>query len=236
MKVLIIPDCHLKPYMFTRAAELLKEGIAERAVYLGDTPDEWDMQYNVNRYEQTFDALIKFVKAFPNTLLCYGNHDLSYMWYELETGYSPAAESAVQRKIEELKNCLSVNNPIKYVQRIDNVIFLHGGLSQPFVDRYVSKYKQNDIDATLDIINSLGKIEMWNDESPIWLRPQYEKVKLFKPRKFLQVVGHTPVRNIEREGSVISCDVFSTNPNGDPIGICEYPVIDTITFDVESYY
>lgn len=28
------------------------------------------------------------------------------------------------------------------------------------------------------------------------------------------MVGHTPVRNIEREGNVISCDVFSTNPNG----------------------
>ena len=32
MKVLVIPDVHLKPFMFQQAAELMRQGIAERAV------------------------------------------------------------------------------------------------------------------------------------------------------------------------------------------------------------
>ena len=32
MKVLVIPDVHLKPWMFTRASELMKEIKADRAV------------------------------------------------------------------------------------------------------------------------------------------------------------------------------------------------------------
>lgn len=32
MKVLIIPDVHLKPFMFKQAAELMERGIAKRAV------------------------------------------------------------------------------------------------------------------------------------------------------------------------------------------------------------
>ena len=34
MKVLIIPDVHLKPFMFKQAAELMERGIAKRAVCL----------------------------------------------------------------------------------------------------------------------------------------------------------------------------------------------------------
>ena len=40
MKVLVIPDIHLKPWMFNRAAELLKDGIAGGAVCLMDIPDD----------------------------------------------------------------------------------------------------------------------------------------------------------------------------------------------------
>lgn len=36
MKVLIIPDVHLKPFMFKQAAELMERGIAKRAVCLMD--------------------------------------------------------------------------------------------------------------------------------------------------------------------------------------------------------
>ena len=67
--------------------------------------------------------------------------------------------------------------------------------------------------------------------SPIRYRPQYYEGKLYKPRKLLQVVGHTPVERISRKGNLISCDVFSTDSSGEPIGTQEYPVIDTNTWD-----
>ena len=47
MKILVIPDVHLKPQMFKQATALMHQGIADRAVCLMDIPDDWDKQYNV---------------------------------------------------------------------------------------------------------------------------------------------------------------------------------------------
>ena len=91
MKILVIPDVHLKPQMFKQATALMHQGIADRAVCLMDIPDDWDKQYNVGLYEETYDEAIRFAKAFPETAWCYGNHDLSYLWHCLESGYSSMA-------------------------------------------------------------------------------------------------------------------------------------------------
>lgn len=231
MKVLVIPDVHLKPYMFRKADILMERGIAENAVCLMDIADDWNQQYNVALYEETYDGAKCFAKKYPNSLWCYGNHDLSYVWYMPETGYSSMAMSTVQRKLIDLKVALPENNPIKYVQRIDSVIFSHGGVSDYFVREYVPASKYNDIDTVVDTINCLGVNEMWNDASPIWLRPQYSNVKMYKPRKMLQVVGHTPVEKIYRDRNIISCDVFSTYRNGKAIGTEEFWILDTLTWE-----
>ena len=39
MRVLVIPDVHLKPWMFEQAAVLMREKKADRAVCLIDIPD-----------------------------------------------------------------------------------------------------------------------------------------------------------------------------------------------------
>ena len=49
--------------------------------------------------------------------------------------------------------------------------------------------------------------------------------------KILQVVGHTPVEKIYREGNVISCDVFSTYRDGRAIGTEEFLVVDTESWE-----
>lgn len=73
MKVLVIPDIHLKPWMFQRAAKIMEQGTAERAVCLMDIPDDWNQEYNINLYVETFDAAIAFAKKYPETLWSYGN-------------------------------------------------------------------------------------------------------------------------------------------------------------------
>ncbi len=197
----------------------------------GYIPDDWDKQYNVGLYEETYDEAVRFAKAFPETAWCYGNHDLSYLWHCLESGYSSMASMTVQRKLLDLREAVPEDNPIKYVQRIDNVLFSHGGVLNFFVEEYVPRAKYNDVDAVLETINQLGRIEMWNDASPIWLRPQHSKMRLYKPRKLLQVVGHTPMDAITKEGNLISTDVFSTYRDGKPIGTEEFLLLDTVTWE-----
>ena len=50
MKILVIPDVHLKPWMFVRASELMKETEADRAVCLMDIADDWRQQFNLDLY------------------------------------------------------------------------------------------------------------------------------------------------------------------------------------------
>ena len=94
--------------------------------------------------------------------------------------------------------------------------------------------KKNDIDAVIDTINGFGCGEMWQDPSPIWYRPQYYKGKMYKPRKLLQIAGHTPVEAIAKSGNLISCDVFSTYQDGKPIGTQEYLLLDTVSWEFEG--
>ena len=47
MKVLVIPDVHLKPQMFRQAAAIMRAGKAKRAVCLMDIPDDWDREYDI---------------------------------------------------------------------------------------------------------------------------------------------------------------------------------------------
>lgn len=229
MKVLVLPDIHLKPYIFMRAKEIMNHGGADTAVCLMDIPDDWGKEFMLDAYIETFDAAISFAKEFPRSLWCYGNHDLCYLWDERESGYSYAAKTIVQKKLMELNRSLPPDNPIQYVQRIDNVLFCHGGISKYFVEKYVPGSMYDNMEYVVERINMLGHREMWMDDSPIWYRPQYYKGSMYEPGECLQVVGHTPVEKINRTGNIISCDVFSTYRDGTPIGTQELLLIDTVT-------
>lgn len=234
MKILVIPDVHLKPWMFDRASEILNSGAAKKAVCLMDIPDDWGQEYNLGLYEETFDAAIRFQKEFPETLWCYGNHDLSYEWLQYESGFSSVAIPVVQKKLSELRRELPDRSQMAYIHRIDDVLFLHGGLTHAFVKYYANDVDYDDTDAVIEKINLLGRNEMWDDASPLWFRPQFYNEKMYKEEDLLQVVGHTPVMQIDRLGNMLSCDLFSTYSTGDPIGTQDYLLIDTVTWEYEG--
>ena len=243
MKILVIPDVHLKPWMFEGASDILTSGTAERAVCLMDIPDDWGQEGNLALYEETFDAAIQFQKKFPDTLWCYGNHDLSYEWLEYEGGFSAAAIPVVSEKLSALKRELPDRRQLAYIHRIDDVLFMHGGLTQAFVDKYAADIDNDDTDAVIERINMLGRSEMWSSTTPIWYRPQFYNEKMYREDDILQVVGHTPTEDIERIGNVLSCDLFSTYQSGYAIGTQEYLLIDTgtweyegIEFEIAAYY
>ena len=58
MKVLVIPDVHLKPWMYDQARKLLVDPDVQidRVVCLGDIPDDFGKQKNIGLYEETFDT------------------------------------------------------------------------------------------------------------------------------------------------------------------------------------
>ena len=230
MKVLVIPDVHLKPAIFLRADEWMQSGVAERVVCLMDIADDWGLQDFDAAYQQAYDTAISFAEKYQNTLWCYGNHDVSYLWeQERHSGYTPGRKKTVCKKLRRLCEVLSDEGQLAFVHRIDNIIFSHGGLTDAFVKENVPESLYDDPDKVIQIINSLGCEEMWQDHSPIWHRPQYRTDTMYMEQGFLQVVGHTPVPQIEQCMNTLFCDVFSVSLNGQPSGLQEYAVVDTIT-------
>ena len=230
MQVLVIPDIHLKPWIFNEAEELMKKGVADKAVCLMDIADDWNMGYQIQLYEETYDRAIQFARDFPETLWCYGNHDISYVWNRLETGYSRIAENVVCKKLTEFKE--EASEKIAFLHKIDITLFSHGGLSLDFVQRIEKNRNKKliTIDEVVEAINTASPDELWADDSPIWFRPQYAlELAVYKKDLYTQVVGHTPVEQIYKSRGIISTDTFSTTNNGTQIGPSQFAVVDTKT-------
>ena len=239
MRVLVIPDIHLKPWIFDRADEIVKTGKADRAVCLMDIADDWGMELHINRYEETYDRATGFAKEHSDTLWCYGNHDISYVWGKLETGYSVYAEGTVRTRLRELERALPNPSQMTFVHRIDKVIFSHGGITSDFV-RWLNEDQKDglvsaDIDEVIAAINEAPSEYLWNDASPLWARPQYGRSEIFRNDTYIQVVGHTPVETIFEKDGVISTDVFSTYRDGRQIGESCMIVVDTKTGEYEKH-
>lgn len=186
MRILVIPDIHLKPWVFAAASALMKNQATDRAVCLMDIADDWGQKHDLELYMQTYDAAARFAADFPDTLWRYGNHDLSYLWKRNETVYSPFAEQTVCEKLGKLRKSLPNKQQLAYLHRIDSVLFSHGGLTDAFVRRYVPSQHYNNVDEVISRVNRLGSISMWSDFSPIWYRPSYGE-RMYKPKKLLQV-------------------------------------------------
>ncbi len=231
MRILVIPDVHLKPRMFSRASELMKEKTADRAVCLMDIPDDWNRQFSLEWYVQTFDAAVAFAREYPDTLWCWGNHDVCYLWDRRESGYSAMARRTVCGKLRALRETERSPRLFAFVHRIDGVLFSHGGLAEEFVRRYVPAECCDDADAVVNTVNALDPDAMWQELSPIWYRPQNGREEMYGAGRLLQMAGHTPVSRIERKGNVIFCDVFSTYRDGSPIGTREFLLLDTVSLE-----
>ena len=73
MKVLVIPDVHLKPEIFDRAMSIMENSDCECAVCVGDICDDWGCEWNVELYKKTLQKIARFAKdklqiALPMTL------------------------------------------------------------------------------------------------------------------------------------------------------------------------
>lgn len=232
MKILVIPDVHLRSGMFTCAAEKLDAGLVDKAICLMDLPDDWGRQSYLNLYEDVYAAALSFCEKYPNTLWCKGNHDMSYIWKKMESGFSAMAIPIVINGMNKLERAAGEN--MQFVHRVDNVLFSHGGIMQDFVRDYVGDTDYHNVDKVVERINGFDCGALWNDYSPLWYRPNKKAFPLYKKSTFLQVVGHTPVTKLEISKGVLICDTFSTYSNGDPVGPTDFVIVDTVDKTFET--
>lgn len=228
-RVFVIPDVHLKPWMFDKATELISKGSYDRIVMLGDLVDDWNQEKNLDLYRDTFEAVYKFIEKFPDLLYCFGNHDVSYKFQAIQSGYSFYARDTVVEGVDNIVKKLPEGNSA-YIHRIDNCLFSHAGLTESFVRRYFGACGHLEIDEMIYQINQFDQDSLWDDDSPVWARPQGGDMRLY-PIGMMQVVGHTPVITPTLEelygSKLLSVDNFSTTYMGKTIGDQKFVWVDT---------
>ena len=224
-RVLVIPDVHLKPWIFDMA-DRVDENSYDDIVILGDLVDDWGKENDLDAYNETLDRAAEFGKEHDQSLWCYGNHDVSYLWDAMESGYSVQARITAIEGITRLERVLEER--YRFVHKIDDVLFSHAGLTESFVFQTCG-YHMKEIEDILARINRMGKQELWRDNSPIWARSQVDFYRMFRDDLFYQVVGHTPVEEPLDLGGVLTLDLFSTYSNGDPYGNQKIYIVDTET-------
>ena len=152
MKVLVIPDVHLKPQMFRQAAAIMRAGKAKRAVCLMDIPDDrQEMMAPLHAMKKPMmrqSGLLWFRCAW------YGNHGLgclalSEAWMQLGS-------------ITNSASCWSCGGVQKvqshYVQKDRScAIFLCGGVLNYFVEEYVrGESKRHDVVRGEEVYKKVG--------------------------------------------------------------------------------
>ncbi len=241
MKILVIPDVHLKPWMFDEAEKVSNEKY-DKIVCVGDLVDDWDQQFNTDLYEETLQRVLKFDEEHDEMLWCLGNHDFSYLWGHPESGFSSMQVSLVAEYLLKLEE--QAGKRVGIIHDVDGVLFSHAGLR----DSYVNKYFKNSLESKEQLLKAINYAwkdrthegKLWKDDSPIWARPRRSGYPITIPFLYgqreeelreniiVQVVGHTPVEEpIVSSGALIT-DTFSTYSDGKtPVGDARFVVFDT---------
>lgn len=229
MKILVIPDVHLKPKIFEQADKILASGQADRAIQMGDMVDDWGEEFNLPLYERTLKRAIQFQNDHPNTLWLMGNHDYGYWHPKMgvrETGHSRFVEQEVLALLQQLARD---GGKQKIIHVIDECIFTHAGLTLEWVAERTPANSSwdSEIDFVYNLVNDATTDDLWEENSPIWARPQLDEYVMY-PAK-LQITGHTPVKELGVYGGCLSTDTFSTYRSGAPYGDQLFAIVDTET-------
>ena len=213
MKVLVIPDIHLKPWIFDEADKIIDKYNIDNAVFIGDLVDDWGKTYHIDLYKDTIERAELFKCMHKNSLFCYGNHEVAYIVNGKCSGNSEIFRSEIKYLLNKYERVVEP----KVIHKIDNVVFSHAGIEN-----------KGDKDTCIEEWNNKRLKDVYFDlDSPLWLRP-YDFIKFMD---FPQVIGHTPVEQVIEKDNVWFVDTFSTYSNGKPFGNNSFMIIDTISLD-----
>lgn len=216
-KVVVIPDSHLKIEVIEEGLEIADKVHADFIVMLGDYFDDWGA--TARQQEDMLLYLKDILRHRTNIIPLYGNHELSYI------GFPCAGHmKAVQNK---LYKGLKYDYRFLYAVSFDGVLYSHAGVTQSWL-RDNKILTENHIRYRLtqlagakvveDAVNGVehesvfaqaGYARGGNSASPSPLWADLRELISDELPNIKQVVGHTPISNIECIGNCYFCDVRS---------------------------
>lgn len=227
-KILVIPDIHLKPEIFDKAEQIMNLAKVDNVVFLGDLVDNWNQENNIDLYKQTINRAIKFKEDYPNSLYCWGNHEIGYFAQWNCSGNSKLYALEIKSLLSEYERKVEP----KYIHVVDEVLFSHGGIEKSTAEVISSFGKFKHAYELADNLNQMSIETLGDYISPIWLRPQFSEYYT----RYTQVVGHSPVRQPLYIMNTWFLDLFSTTSQGNNCSKLLYmSIIDTINYEISFF-
>lgn len=193
MKILAVGDIHTKTWIIDEVEKLVDK--YDAVVFCGDYADDWGKEATDSL--ETWRRLNLLQQLRPDIVkLVLGNHDFIYVnrTPSLQSGYDRITQLAINSPANRYLKDWLLGLPI--VLELDGITFSHAGIAKGWG-------------------GTTEMADLWQDESPLWVRPgaftQYADIP--------QVFGHTPSATCYEVHKGIWCiDTFSTFSNGLPIG------------------
>jgi hypothetical protein len=203
MKSLVLGDTHGRPHW----KQIIANENPDRVIFIGDYFDCYD-DYTAAEQMHNFKEIIEYKESGKSeVIILIGNHDYHYMRDidEFYTGYQIRSRPAIEQLLEDNKHHMQM------CYQLDNYLFSHAGISHDWllihgysVEHSVVEYV-NDLWKYTPRVFGFAGYDPYGDSvisSPIWIRPKslqranYDSLR----DKYIQVVGHTQQRQIDREG------------------------------------
>lgn len=197
MKILAVGDVHTKQWMIYEIAEVID--LYDHVIFCGDYADNWNTSGTHSM--ATWRLLRQLMQSNPEKVhAVIGNHDYAYVHPEIagrSSGFDPITFTLLNTP--ENKKIRTWLLSLPAIFELDGVTFSHAGVT-------------NEWDG------DQGVYGLWNDNSPIWARPQqmggrttYKDIK--------QVIGHNPSKEIWNPAPNVWCiDTFSEDQQNNFIG------------------
>lgn len=214
MKTLVLGDTHGRPYW----KQIVANENPDRVIFIGDYFDSYD-DYTAAEQMYNFKEIIEYKEtSFTNdgtdeqhktdVIMLIGNHDYHYMRgvNESYSGYQYGARAAIEQLLEDNKQHLQMT------YEMNGFLFSHAGISPDWLLIHGYSIEHNVVDYVNDLYKYTPRVfefagyDPYGDSvisSPIWIRPrslQNANYDSFLKDKYIQVVGHTQVKQIDREG------------------------------------
>lgn len=218
-RVLVVPDAHTKIWVIEHGMELADKLRANHVVLLGDYFDDWEAKPkdNLNMLKYLKDLL----RHHTNVVPLFGNHELSYMGFPC-SGHMLSVG-------EQINDGISADRRFLFAVAFDSVLYSHAGVMQSWI-RNNKILSENSIRKQLgsigganvleSAINGIADVALFNQvgcerggntTSPSCLWADLRELINDPIPKVKQIVGHTPISNVEMLSNCWFCDVMSND-------------------------
>lgn len=217
---MVVPDAHLRTWVIEHGVQLADKLFCDKIVLLGDYFDDWDAVDIM--YRNMIEYLKNLMKKQPGRIIpLLGNHELSYLGYPCSGFNSTIAH--------EVYHFLDKDQRFAWCYAEDGVLYSHAGFTKGWLatNKLMTRatYRQQlgkengprlceqalDRIVNLDQFAQAGAARGGSSlyPSPVWADAQ--ELLADKVKAVHQVVGHTPMKQIEFMDGIYFTDVYSND-------------------------